>query len=466
MGQNVTESVAAFLISIDYGDYVAAFSFLDNMLASGQAEQFSVKLERIIELDGRFSQYQLKFRDLIADYLGFGGIYFGLQIPSYSILEMVSSARSQVEAQAMLLDIVLELVEKGDSQINHSLIEVETLKKSPYIVLIPYVLSERVDELKSAKIYYSIFTSGSSKNYRYCLTDILTTHYGRKITNAFKFDTHYPIVRKQDFLKLQEILQSFEHDVESSLVEVSVEEWPNLVTRKVRMVEQEFLSSTELWLLYQTYLAMINLESDDKHVVRDALQKIEVSRTKYCSDALVTLAATGTTDLQLPAIDLLVNSPDYSQIESLGNLIPKTTGAVRKSLIKAVSAIESAQYFVPKTPPQNKIREIPAPTPKDPEVIVNYLAALDQLSRSSSSDARIDAARALSTIQVVGVETHLRRLMFDEDPRVRVAVLEASQNLPKNQAVDLIRQGLQDVDQSVENRAMQLFEERWPDNYW
>jgi hypothetical protein len=56
--------------------------------------------------------------------------------------------------------------------------------------------------------------------------------------------------------------------------------------------------------------------------------------------------------------------------------------------------------------------------------------------------------------------------MFDEDPRIRLAVLEASQNLPKNQAVSIIRQGLQDVDRSVENKAVRLFEERWPDNYW
>ncbi len=109
---------------------------------------------------------------------------------------------------------------------------------------------------------------------------------------------------------------------------------------------------------------------------------------------------------------------------------------------------------------------MPVPTPRDPEVVVNYLAALDQLSRSSSSDARIDAARALSTIQMAGIETHLKRLMFDEDPRVRLAVLEASENLPKNQAVGIIRQGLQDVDRSVENKAVRLFEERWPDNYW
>ncbi|MGD9397950.1 MAG: HEAT repeat domain-containing protein [Candidatus Thorarchaeota archaeon] len=462
----MTESVAALLISLDYGDYVSAFSFLDNMLASGQAEQLSKKLERVIELDGRFSQYQLKFRDLIAEYLGFGGIYFGLQIPSYSILEMVSGARSRVDAQALLVDIVLELVEKGDSQVNYSLIEIETLKKSPYIVLIPYVLSDRTNELKSCKVYYSVFTSGSSKNNRYCLSDLMTTHYGRKITNAFKFDLNYPILPEPYFVKLREILQSFGYDVESNLVEISVEDWPYFVTRKTRDLEQEFMSSTELWLVYQTYVAMIGLDSDDNNNIRDALKKIETSRTKYCSDALLSLVETGTADLQLQAIDLLVDSPDYSQIDSICNLIPQTTGAVRKSLIKAVSAIESAQYFIPKSPPQTPIREIPVPTPRDPEVVVNYLAALDQLSRSSSSDARIDAARALSTIQMAGVETHLRRLMFDEDPRIRLAVLEASQNLPKNQAVSIIRQGLQDVDRSVENKAVRLFEERWPDNYW
>jgi hypothetical protein len=56
--------------------------------------------------------------------------------------------------------------------------------------------------------------------------------------------------------------------------------------------------------------------------------------------------------------------------------------------------------------------------------------------------------------------------MNDDDPRVRLAVLEASDNLPRDQAVGIIRQGIQDDDSTVEKKALRLFEERWPDIYW
>ena len=267
-------------------------------------------------------------------------------------------------------------------------------------------------------------------------------------------------------MKLREILESFGHDVESNLIKVSVEEWPYFIIRKMRSVEREFMSSAELWLLYQTYVAMINLYSDDKNIIKDALKKIEVSKTKYCSNALVSLVGRGPKDLQLCAIRLLVNSPDFSQIDSLCDLIPETTGSVRRSLIKAISAMESSQFFVPKDLTPSHIRQTPHSTLRKSDAAVNYLAALDQLSRSFSSEARIDAARALSTIQMEGVKNHLQRLMHDEDPRVRIAVLDASQNLPRDQAVCIIRQGFQDDDASVEDKALRLFEERWPDNYW
>lgn len=466
MGQNVIESVASFLISIDNGFFVPAFSFLDRVLESNQVAEFSKKLERIVEWDGRFSQYQLKLRDIIAEYLGFESVYFALGLPSYAVFKMVACASTQDEARALLLDTVLDKVQPSGSEIDLSCIEIDALMDTPYIVLIPDVLSDRVSELKSCKIYYSVFSSGGQEKHRYCLSDLLKTHYGRKIANAIKFDSEYPIIGKDDFLKLRDILQSFDHDIESNLEEISQESWPYIITKKIRAVEQEYMWSTELWLLYKTYLAMVKLGSDDTGIQKTALKQVEISKTKNCNDALVSLAANGTTALQLMAIEMLEASSDHSKMDYLCNLIPESAGVVRKRLAKAISAIESAQYFVPQKSPLPQIRRKTVPVPQKPEVTEKYLATLEQLSRSSSSDARIDAIWAISTIQMMGVENHLRRLMNDDDPRVRLAVLESSHNLPKNQAVGIIRQGLQDTDATVENKALRLFEERWPDSYW
>ena len=196
MGQNVTESIASFLTFIDFGDSIAAFSFLDKIFANNEVERFSMKLERVIEWDGRFGKYQLKLRDIIAEYLGFKDVYFGIQIPSYVLLRMVSGARTQDEAQALLFDTMFELVKLGDSQVNLSLIEIETLTTTPYIVLTPYILKERIKELETCKIYYSVLSHDAHRKYRYFMAELLNTHYGRKIANAFKLTLNIPLREK------------------------------------------------------------------------------------------------------------------------------------------------------------------------------------------------------------------------------------------------------------------------------
>lgn len=466
IGQNVNESIASFLNFVDSGLFVTAYSFLDSVLEANQVEQFSSKLERIVEWEESFSQYQLKIRDIIAGYLGFESIYFALQLPSYAIFKLVAGATTQTEARSQLSDAVLEMVQTPESPLDKSFIEIDALMETPYIVLTPHVLSDRVEELGSCKISYSVFSSGGLEKYRYSLSDLLKTHYGRKIANAFKFDSEYPIIGESDFAKLKEIVQSFGHDIESNLVEIPVESWPYIITRKIRSVEQEFMWSTELWLLYKTFLAMVRLGSDDLEIQKNALREIEVSKTWNCNGFLASLIKDGPRDIQIMTIGVLEASGDYSKIDYLCSLIPETEGSARSRLLIAISAIESMQYFARQKPPQPKTRDKVVPAPQKPEVTAQYMATLDQLSRSASSDARIDAIRALSVIPVNGVENHLRRLMHDDDPRVRLAVLESSHNLPKDQAVGIIRLGIQDADSTVENKALRLFEERWPDSYW
>ncbi len=464
MGQNLSESVTSFVISIDNGDYVSAFESLDRVFSEGGVEQFSKMLERIVEWDGSLSQ--LKIRDCIAEYLGFGSLYFALLQPSYEILRMVSHASSRVEAQDLLLNIVRDLVEKDDPQVDLSFIEIDSLKESQYVILIPYVLSKRANELATCTIPYSVSHSETQKKLRYCLTELLQTHYGRKIVNAFKFDSDYPIIGKSDFEKLHEILQSFGLDVNSMLVELMEKEWPYSIIEKMKDLEKEYKVSDELWLLYRTYMAMIRLGSDDERIKRESLQKIEDVGTKFCNDALITMVTNDKAVLKVMALRLMEKSRDYSMIDPLCNLIPEAKGTVKKSLFKTISSIESAQYFIPGAiPVPQPITQVQSKPPTT-EMTDNYLAALNKLSRSSSTDARIDAVRALTAIRIPGVDAQLRRLMNDEDPMVRLAVLDASFDLPKEEAVGIIRLGLQDVDNSVENRALQLMEERWPDSYW
>ncbi|MHA3963163.1 MAG: HEAT repeat domain-containing protein [Candidatus Thorarchaeota archaeon SMTZ1-45] len=461
------DTVVSFLRAINNGDYVAAFSILDKIVTVGEVELFSMMLEQIILWEGNPSRYKLKVRDCIAEYLGFGAVYFAILKPSYAIFKMVSGVSSRKEARDFLIQTVIELVTKNSPLVDLSFVEIDTLKETPYVVLIPYTLSKRAYELEGCKIPYSyhLSTSGEELKHRYCLADLQQTHYGRKILNAFNFDGDYPIIGQSDFLILQEILQSFGYDVSSMMVEVSEEDWSQLIMKRVQYLGLKCRESDEMWLLHTTYMAMIRFGSEDINIREEALRTIEEVETKHCNDALVPLLGNGTKSLNLRVIRIFESTHDYSKIDCLCSLIPESTGAERESLFKAISVIESAQYFTPGGIPSAQPRIETSTEIHNQEVTSRYLEALSKLSKASSPDAKIDSVQALSAFQEKGIENHLRRLMDDENPRVRFAVLEASHDLPKNQAADLVRLGLQDDDATIKNKALDLLEERWSDSY-
>jgi hypothetical protein len=450
-------------MDIDRGDYVSSFSCLDNLLTEGTLKEFSQRLGRIMESEGN-SLSQLKIRDCIADYLDFGPVYFALLRPSYEILGWVASASDRGEAQSLLADIVIQLVEDGNFSLDLSFIEIDELTETRYVVLVPYVLAKRAEELDSCRILYSQNSTDNPPKMRYCLADLLRTHYGRKILTAFKFETDCPVLGKKEFQRLGEALQSFGLDVGPMLVEVTENEWLKLVKERMQHLESYYKSSNELWLLYKTYLEMIRLGSDVENERRAALQFLLSVGTKHCNDALPSIIANDSRTMRINAIGLLEQTHDINKVDFLCEQISKTQDSVKMSIYKAISTIESAQYFMPGKIPPPVPKESTRPLPSD--MTERYRKALDQLTRATSSAARIDAVRSLSAIQVPGVESYLCRLMHDADFRVRLAVLEASLELPRDQAVKIIRIGLQDEDAAVENRATMIMEERWPDSYW
>ena len=194
MGQNVKATVISFLTSLEKNDLNSSILILDEVMASIQVEEFSKTLKHHILLNEYPHKFYLKIRDCFADYLGFGPVYFALLQPSYDIFRMVSSAKSRSEAQELLADFVISSVQKGVSQIDLSFLEIDSLTKPPYVLLVPYLLSTRATELETCRIPFSLQSSSIRQNSRYCLTDLLRTHYGRKIVSAFEFDSDYPVV--------------------------------------------------------------------------------------------------------------------------------------------------------------------------------------------------------------------------------------------------------------------------------
>lgn len=466
MGQNVNESVASFLIALDNYDFGSAIDLLDNVVSANRVDEFSTVLERIMEQDNNISRYQLNIRDCFANYLGFGPAYFAIIQASYQIFRMVSGATNRTEAQEILLDTILDLVKANDLKVDLSFLELDSLLETPYVLLVAPLLSERAKELEACKIQFSLNSTSTPQKHKYCLTELMQTHYGRKIVRAFNLAIDYPIIGKDSFQKLHETLQSYGLDVSSMLVEIPEKDWPYFVMESMRKLEQSYMISSETWLLYRTYIAMLGLSSDENTVKTKSLEQIETTQTRFCNSALQPIITSGPTALRTSAIRLIEKTNDYTQIDLLCSLIPETSLGLKRTLLRAISTIESAQYFIPKLAPTPRLKVMIEPSSRTSELSPDYFAALTKLVRSSSSAARIDAVKALTAIRIPGIEGHLRLLMNDDDARVRLAVLDACVDLPKEQAVDIIRLGIRDIDSSVENRALQLLEERWPDIYW
>ena len=274
MGQNVKDSVSSFLMALANNDYSSAMLVLDSVLAVNKADEFSTILEGFIEEKDYLTDYQLKIRDCLADYLEFGPVYFAIMMPSYDIFRIVSSASNRSEAQEVLVDVILDYVQESNELIDLSFLEVDALLESPFILLVASLLSERAKELETCKIPFLIDSRKPPGKYRYCLDELLHTHYGRKLVGAFNLAYDYPIIGSDDFQTLQELLQSFGLDVRSMLVETSEKDWSTLVLARIRNLEQQYMGSEEIRLLYRTYLAMISLSSDDTKVRLESLQRI------------------------------------------------------------------------------------------------------------------------------------------------------------------------------------------------
>ena len=56
--------------------------------------------------------------------------------------------------------------------------------------------------------------------------------------------------------------------------------------------------------------------------------------------------------------------------------------------------------------------------------------------------------------------------MFDSDVRIRNAVLELAEDLPRYQAHGIISIALEDENPDVVKKATSILETRWPDDFW
>ena len=457
------KTLTSFLEKVERDDFVGTSTLLDDILADDQTSTFSKLLERVVEQEVTFEKFGLKIRDHIVDYLDCKGLFLALRIPSYSILQVVSEKHDPIKARYWITEYISLLNEYDDPKLNLSFIEIDSLKNSRLVVLIPSILDKRQKELEACKIRYSVSFGGTKV--RYSIKEILQTHYGRKIAAASNIDLLHPVVSETDFSRLKTAFEPFGLDIERMMIEHTDEEWLRLVREDVRVLSGARFKSRELFLLHQTAIAHTLLGAEDPEIVHRALTSIAQSKTRYCNDEVVRIASDGAVRERASAIQILENTRDTSQIEVLSSMIPGSSGRLRKTLANAVSALSSAAFSSSIETPTVEVEEI-KPTIPSPKVMQEYSELVDRLFESTISHIRIDAIRALATMDVPGREAHLERAMNDDDPRIRLAVLETAERLPKEQAHRIVSKALDDEDLGIANKVRSIIESRWPDDFW
>ncbi|MFW9794320.1 MAG: HEAT repeat domain-containing protein, partial [Candidatus Thorarchaeota archaeon] len=437
--------------------------YLDDVLVDDHTDYFCKMLESLTEDDSRLPRFRLMIRDHIFEYLDCRAVYFSLYTTGYSLLEIASKVRDRQIARSYIGEHIQHLVEQNRPYLDQSFLEIDELRESRFIVLLPIILERRSQELESCRIQYS--TSSKGTRTRYCISEILKTHYGKKIAAALDLDLRNPIIGESDFFRLEKGLFSLDLNVEEMLFEIDADQWSHLFVNQTESLNSNYLDSAELTLLFETANARLQLGTDTNHIKKNALNRIVFSKTKNCNDSVGRIACSESSEeIRIEAIRLLERTKDVSQIELLSSLLSESSGGVKSVITKAISVLSSV-HFTSTIKPLSSDAESSLLTP---EIIgqLEYSKLFEQVSKSISFLERIDAARSLPAANTRGSESSLWKMMDDEDSQVRFAVVDAAESLPREEAYRIIVKAIQDQDPEIVSRATSILESRWPDDYW
>lgn len=461
MGSYMKGTVVSFLDMVDNADFEGTSLLLDDILADAHTISFSLELERIVEQEDTFHLFQLKIRDHVFDYLKCQGLYFALRIPSYQLLQLVSEHYERNKAVDRLLELVYMLNSQDDPTLDLSFVEIDSLKNSIFVVLIPELLSRRESELSNCVSYYS-----EAAGLKYSISELLKTHYGKKIAAACDIDPQHPVIRSREFDKLRKAMSSLGLDIGMMQSEVPKDNWYEYATAASRRLNGGNLKSREMQVLHKTAYARLRLSSGNPSTVGAALLDISNSKTRFCNDAVVRIATVGSDSLRTEAVRVLEASKDLSQVGFLSSLIRDSSGGLRTALATAVSSLSSSTFASSIPIPNKKKERAPIVVHIPPNLRMVYNRIISTITESRTLHLRLDAIRSLATFNIPEMEKDLKKLMLDSDPRIRLAVLELAETLPRYQSHGLISIALEDKEDDVVTKATSILESRWPDDFW
>jgi len=436
-------------------NYSASAYLFEHALQEGSLLKLTKKLE---ESNEAASLLTLEIRDHIFHYLGMWDIYFAVQIPSIDVLKILHENNIEKDAQVFMIDHIRGVLDTEDCRFDQFCVDVETISRGQYAILVPSILEQRATEFENCKIQFR-----KDPTPLYCTADLLKTYYGKKIVSATHNRISFDIVVGAElFSIIENSLLSAGLDIVSMLEEIDYDSWDDFVSTKKRIIHQNS-EAGELSVLRRVISARSNIYADNFRQQLTALNAIVLAKTQLCNDILMALVSDDSHQIRRRVLKHLGESGDSAVMEFLAGVMKNDDDeSIRNEAARAYSMLISSSQF------SNIDHTMPPPSKKTPPLIISEInRILNDLITKGMPSTMIDDTLAAIAIQggsdAIDI---LTSLLAKPQVIVRMSVVKASQSLENTDAALIIRAALDDDSLHVVALAEKELDTRWPDAVW
>ncbi|MFW9980978.1 MAG: hypothetical protein ACFFE3_03550 [Candidatus Thorarchaeota archaeon] len=448
-------------IAIQYQDAVTERDYSTSSLLIEQAMKHDALSDLIAGLETIEESVQhltLEVRDHVFHTLGLWDIYFAVQMSSIDVLKLLDNQDTCENARIFMVDFIRTLLDRKDKRFDQFCVNIQTISKGHYAVLIPSILEQRTEELLSCMIQ---FNEGPPP--QYCTADLLDTYYGGKIVSATHGHRAFDIVvNEAQYITIRDSLESTGMEIDSMLVKMNDDEWEDyLRKRRTSSMSKSSEEPDELLVLHRVKSARSNIYSNLFRNQVAALNAIEASKTQLCNDVLTDVVSSSAHQLRLRALRLLSQSGDLMTLEFLADLMKNDNDiSIRKEAARVYSSLSSRAAG---------LGHVPLPV-----VTTHPFLKLSRINNILNTliSKRMPTTMIDETIQSVvyqgGSDSGeiLLRLFHRPQEVIRLSVIKASRLLDKQSAAKIIKAALNDESEEIVRLAENEINARWSDDVW
>ncbi len=455
--------VLSFQVAVNERNYTSSTQIIDQALRDGTLLGLVSGLE---EIEKTVPHITLAQRDHIFHYLGLWDIYFAVQMPSRNVLELLEGCAVHEDAQTFMVDFIRGLVDKQDERFDQFCIDIQTISKGQYAILIPSILERRTEELLSCKIQFKDTTPRL-----YCTADLLETYYGRKIvTAAHGHRTFDIVVSELQYDTIRDSLASTGLDTEPMLVKIDSAQWDEYVKKRRSSRTQQLMmydratqsdGSSEITVLHRVSSARSNIYSSDFNVQHTALMVIYDAKTQSCNDVLTNIATTPSHSLRTRALKQLGEFGDRDTLDLFDDILKNDKSeSIRTVAARAYSELASriaGMGFIS-----------PLPATKPPVVnIAKISMILNNLVAKGMPTTMMDETLNSVVLQGGSDSSEILLHLFESPhEEIRRAIIRVTKSMDKQSAASIIRVALNDESQEIVRMAEAEIDTRWSDGVW